>query len=255
MPARRYGRAAWLVSLSANAARCDRKRSISEASGRLDPTNARTRAGASDGTVDDGPGNVTGGPVRIVAMLGNLGDRRQQLDSFAAESVSPQCILEPMRVQGLCLIVAFSALVAGCARTPAVTREAARPHPSPLPQHTSTPKPAEPLAPGPATAVPAAPTSAPTGPAIYFVSAEPKVARAGDTIVWKVRTSADITSANASAFGVTIPLQRRAAGNFRTTFQIPAGMPAFFRRTYTIAITARNAAGNTATAHVSLRLE
>ena len=92
-------------------------------------------------------------------------------------------------------------------------------------------------------------------PAIYSVSATPKVARAGDTIVWKVRTSNDVTSVSASATGFTIPLQRQAPGRFGTTFEIPAMMPPFFRGTYLIGIDARNAAGIKATSHLTLRVQ
>jgi hypothetical protein len=91
-------------------------------------------------------------------------------------------------------------------------------------------------------------------PAIYFASAAPTVARAGDTIVWRVRTSRDVVMVSANAFGVTIPFQRRGPGQFGTAFQIPAGMPAFFRRTYWVGIEARNAAGAKATSRLSLRL-
>ena len=100
----------------------------------------------------------------------------------------------------------------------------------------------------------ARPAPTPAGPLIYFASAAPKVARAGDTIVWNVRTTNDVVAVNASAFGVTIPLQRRAPGQFGTAFQIPASMPGFFRRTYFVGIEARNAAGAKATARLSLRL-
>jgi len=93
------------------------------------------------------------------------------------------------------------------------------------------------------------------GPAIYSVSASPTVARAGDTIVWNVRTSADVTAVSANATGFTIPLQRRGPGRFGTTFDIPSIVPPFFRGTYAIRIVARNAAGATVTSHLSMRLQ
>ncbi len=93
------------------------------------------------------------------------------------------------------------------------------------------------------------------GPAIYSVSATPTIARAGDTIVWNVRTSSDVSTVTASVTGFAIPLQRRGPGRFEAAFELPAAMPPIFHGTYRVAIEARNAVGAKATSHISLQVQ
>jgi hypothetical protein len=148
----------------------------------------------------------------------------------------------------------------GCARPPVARQNEPSQPPSPAVRYHVPPRPkprvtTARLAIVPHVAVRAQSRPSPLVPTIYSVSATPTVARAGDTIVWKVRTSNDVTSVNASATGFTIPLQRRAPGHFGTTFEIPAMMPPFFRGTYLIGIEARNAAGIKATSRLTLRVQ
>lgn len=96
--------------------------------------------------------------------------------------------------------------------------------------------------------------SAPLATTIYLVSATPRIAHAGETIVWKVRTSLDVRTVTASVTGFAIPLQRLGPGRFETTFQLPPAMPPIFRGTYDVTIEARKAAGAKATSHISLQV-
>jgi len=121
--------------------------------------------------------------------------------------------------------------------------------PSVAVRHAAEPSPST----APATAVAVVP--APTGPAIFAASATPRIVHAGDTVVWKVRTSADITAVNAKAAGFTIPLQKEGAGRFGTSFTIPAEMPGFFHGTYHIDIEARARSGATAKSQLVLTVE
>lgn len=153
-----------------------------------------------------------------------------------------------------CMALAAFLIVSGCShRTPSVQRFVTAPSPA-FPKTTISPNPEVTFSRQPQAMAAPAPSYAPEGPIIYRVSATPEIARAGDTIVWKVRTTRDVVTVSANAFGVTIPLQRRGPGQFGTAFQIPAGMPAFFRGTYSVGIEARNQAGIRATSQISLRL-
>jgi hypothetical protein len=140
-------------------------------------------------------------------------------------------------------------------RTVQPTAAAVRQHATPRPESTratilptSVPSPERTVEPA------ASPTVAP-GPAIYSVSATPKIARAGDTIVWNVRTSGDVTAVDAKATGFTIPLARQGPGRFSTAFVIPGAMPPIFRGTYNVEIEARTASGKKARSQLSLRIE
>jgi len=160
----------------------------------------------------------------------------------------------------VCYLLVFGLAETGCLRQTTAPRSVVtQPSPSraarhalPSPPRRTVAKPLSSVAPVAATSRPQAPQ---LGPAIYSVSASPNVARAGDTIVWNVRTSADVTTVSANATGFTIPLQRQGPGRFGTTFEIPSIVPPFFRGTYAVRIVARNAAGVTTTSHLSMHLQ
>ena len=143
----------------------------------------------------------------------------------------------------------------GCAHQTRAVQPAATFAPAARPsvavRHAAEPSPST----APATAVAVAVAPAPTGPAIFAASATPRVVHAGDTVVWKVRTSADITAVDAKAAGFTIPLQKEGAGRFGTSLTIPAEMPGFFHGTYHIDIEARARSGATAKSQLVLTVE
>jgi hypothetical protein len=91
--------------------------------------------------------------------------------------------------------------------------------------------------------------------AIYSASATPRVAHAGDTIVWNVRTSRAIASVTAKSAGFTIPLEKRGPGVFGLSFVIPPQTPSFFHGTYAVTLEARTATGASATSQLSLKIE
>jgi hypothetical protein len=166
-----------------------------------------------------------------------------------------------MKRRGLRVVAWFVVVlclpVGGCARAQAPPQNEASNTPSPAARYHVPPRTQAHVATRRLAIVPHVAVAAPSRPpipAIYSVSARPKVARAGDTIVWKVRTSNDVTAVNASAIGFTFPLRRLAPGRFGTTLEIPAMMPALFRGTYQVGIEARNAAGIKATSQLSLRV-
>src|SRR5580700_3708890 len=100
------------------------------------------------------------------------------------------------RVVGSCLAIVAALIFNDCGSRAVSSRQSpsAAPFVSPQFQATQRAGTAHRTERQTPAAVPAPSSSVPTGPAIYSVSATPKVAQAGDTIVWDVRTSPDVMS-------------------------------------------------------------
>lgn len=104
-----------------------------------------------------------------------------------------------------------------------------------------------------ATAPPAA-TTAPAGaPKIFSVSLSAPVAQGGQVVTGTVQTSADVTAVQAQVMGYSSPLTRVSAGYFALSYRVPT-LPPVLRRTYTIVVTARNAAGRTASSSLPITI-
>lgn len=150
------------------------------------------------------------------------------------------------------------AVASACSHSTSAPRRTAAPLP------IATQRPAEAPRVAPATpvranatelAVRVTPSPEPTGAVIYSASANPRIAHAGDEIVWSVRTSRAVSSVAAKSAGFTIPLEKRAPGVFGLAFRIPKEMPPLFRGTYAVTIEARTASGSAATSQLSLNVQ
>ncbi len=141
----------------------------------------------------------------------------------------------------LALLLAAS-LTFGCSRraaTPQATPQAnsvtAR---AERPQATSSPAP-----------------SATLSPAILAVWAKPRIAHAGDTVTWRVKTTTDVERVDVKAAGFIIPLEREAAGRFVAIFRIPYQTPGLLHGTYHVEVVAETGSGAKATSSLTMKLE
>ena len=126
-----------------------------------------------------------------------------------------------------------------------------------------TPSPAPMLTPGPsaapagarlrqASAAPAAATPAPS-PKIFSPTLSAPVATGGEIVTGTVQTSPDVTAVQAQIMGYGSALTRVSAGYFALSYRVPT-LPPVLRRTYTIVVTARNAAGRTASSSLPITI-
>jgi hypothetical protein len=125
------------------------------------------------------------------------------------------------------------------------------------PRVSRTSSPAAP--PAAATGLPTAsavPSAAPTqGTAILSASVAPAHARPGDTVVWDVRTTPDVTTVEARVTMATIPLQRESPGHFTLSFKLPDSVPGLFHGNYSVDIVGKTSAGTTVHRTIPLSLK
>ena len=116
--------------------------------------------------------------------------------------------------------------------------------------HTEPPSPA-------ATAAPSARSTSPnlraSAPQIFSASLNAPVATGGQIVTGTVQTSPDVTSVLAEIMGYSTQLSRVSAGYFALSYRVPT-LPTILRRTYTIVVIARNAAGLTATSSLPITI-
>jgi len=103
------------------------------------------------------------------------------------------------------------------------------------------------------TVEPAASLSPPSVPRILSASLSSPVAAGGDVVSGAVQTTPDVTEVDAEVAGRSTPLTKVSAGYFALSYRVPT-LPAFLRRTYTIVVTARNAAGRTASSSLPITI-
>ncbi len=148
----------------------------------------------------------------------------------AAPTAPPAAVSAPART------AAPPAAVPAAPATPAAVAT-----PAPVAAATASPAPV------------AAATAAPAGPQILAVDL-PSVVHPGGSISGTVTTSEDVTTVSAGAQGYSIPLSRIAPGRFGMSFQIPP-IPPLFNGKYTVTLTARNGAGQSASRTLGIALQ
>jgi hypothetical protein len=98
-----------------------------------------------------------------------------------------------------------------------------------------------------------APSVAPAAPKILGVTLSSPVATGGQVVTGTVQTSPDVTAVQAQILGYSSALSEVSTGYFALSYRVPT-LPAILRRTYTIVVIARNAAGLTATSSLPITI-
>lgn len=106
----------------------------------------------------------------------------------------------------------------------------------------------------PATQNPGEGTAAPSrGPTILSMSLSSSVVSGGQVVTGTVQTSSDVTDVQASIAGHSSSLSKVSTGYFALSYRVPQ-LPFFLRRTYTVQVVARNAAGATASSSLPITI-
>lgn len=93
------------------------------------------------------------------------------------------------------------------------------------------------------------------GPKIYSVNATPKIAHAGDSVIWDAHVSPDVVTVTARVAVYSFSLYPTHSGHFGEIFSIPKDVPPFFRGNYSVTVTATNANGESASRSIALTFE
>jgi len=99
-------------------------------------------------------------------------------------------------------------------------------------------------------------TAAPAAsPAILSAQTSQSVVHAGETVLWTVRTTADVVTVTAAAQFYKFTLKRNGPGRFSLPFTIPAAAPPFFHGSYWLTIVASTIDGRSAETTLPIRFE